>query len=43
MTNIALRDRNFNFSVYIANKPNMLEYQDLAEARIFVEGEISVI
>ena len=43
MTNIGFGDSNFNFAVYIANKPNMLEYQSLCEVMSLVEGEINVI
>jgi hypothetical protein len=43
MTNIGFGDSNFNFVVYIANKPSMLEYQDIAEVRTLVAGEINVI
>ncbi|MBA6327564.1 hypothetical protein H4J46_06340 [Colwellia sp. MB02u-6] len=43
MTNIGFGDRNFNFSVYIENKANMLEYQHIAEVRDLVEGEINFI
>ncbi|TWX71944.1 hypothetical protein ESZ36_01560 [Colwellia demingiae] len=43
MTNIGFGDSNFNFAVYIANKPNMLEYQSLGEVTTLVEGEINVI
>ncbi|PKG82225.1 hypothetical protein CXF85_15145 [Colwellia sp. 75C3] len=43
MTNIGFGDSNFNFAVYIANKPNMLEYQHLTEVTALVQGEINVI
>jgi len=43
MTNIGFGDSDFNFAVYIANKPNMLEYQDLDGVTALVEGEINVI
>jgi len=43
MINIGFGDSNFNFAVYIANKPNMLEYQDLGGVTALVEGEINVI
>lgn len=43
MTNIGFGDSNFNFAVYIANKPNMLEYQTLDETTPLVQGEINVI
>ena len=43
MINIGFGDKHFNFAVYIANKPNMLEYQSLSEVTGLVEGEIDVI
>lgn len=43
MNNIGFGDNNFNFAVYIANKPSMLEYQNLTEVLALVEGEINVI
>lgn len=43
MNNIGFGDNDFNFAVYIANKPNMLEYQRLYEVTSLVEGEINVI
>jgi hypothetical protein len=43
MTNIGFGDGNFNFAVYIANKPNMLEYQKTDEVTALVQGEINVI
>jgi len=43
MINIGFGDSDFNFAVYIANKPNMLEYQDLGGVTALVEGEINVI
>jgi hypothetical protein len=42
-TNIGFGDSDFNFAVYIANKPNMLEYQALCGVTELVEGEINVI
>ena len=43
MNNIGFGDNDFSFAVYIANKPNMLEYQSLREVTSLVEGEINVI
>ena len=43
MNNIGFGDNDFSFAVYIANKPNMLEYQSLSEITSLVEGEINVI
>jgi hypothetical protein len=43
MTNVGFGDNNFNFAVYIANKPKMLEYQNLSDVMPLVEGEIEVI
>jgi hypothetical protein len=43
MNNIGFGDNDFSFAVYIANKPNMLEYQRLREVISLVEGEINVI
>jgi len=43
MINIGFGDKNFSFAVYIANKPNMLEYQSFTEVTALVEGEINVI
>ncbi|MEY8213660.1 MAG: hypothetical protein RPR97_04145 [Colwellia sp.] len=43
MINIGFGDKDFSFAVYIANKPNMLEYQGLCEVTTLVEGEIDVI
>jgi hypothetical protein len=42
-TKIGFGDIDFNFAVYIANKPNMLEYQALSGVIPLVEGEINVI
>ena len=43
MKNIGFGDNDFNFAVYIANRPNMLEYQDLNAVTSLVDGEISAI
>jgi hypothetical protein len=43
MNNIGFGDNDFSFAVYIANKPNMLEYQSLREVTSLVEGEINAI
>jgi hypothetical protein len=43
MNNIGFGDPHFNFAVYIANKPNMLEYQKLDIVLPLVEGEINII
>mgnify|MGYP003388086576 FL=1 len=43
MNNIGFGDNDFSFAVYIANKPNMLEYQSLCKVMPLVEGEINVI
>ncbi|GAW96951.1 MULTISPECIES: DUF6942 family protein [Colwellia] len=43
MTNIGFGDSGFNFAVYIANKPNMFEYQSLTAVMPLVNGEISAI
>jgi len=43
MINIGFGDKNFSFAVYIANKPNLLEYQSLCEVTPLVEGEVNVI
>lgn len=43
MTNIGFGDSDFSFAVYIANKPNMLEYQSLTAVVPLVEGEINAI
>jgi hypothetical protein len=34
---------NFNFAVYIANKPNMREYQDITQVSPLNKGEIHAI
>lgn len=41
--NIGFGDHNFNLVVYIANKPNMLEYQNITEVRALTAGEIDII
>ena len=43
MTNIGFGDNDFNFAVYIANRPNMLEYQSLTAVTSLVDGEINAI
>ena len=43
MTNIGFGDSNFNFAVYIANKPSMSEYLDLLAVSPLSLGEINVI
>ena len=43
MINIGFGDTDFSFAVYIANKPNMLEYQSLCEITPLVEGEVNAI
>ena len=43
MINIGYGDSNFNFAVYIENRPNMLEYQSLNAVTLLVDGEISAI
>jgi hypothetical protein len=43
MNNIGFGDNDFSFAVYIANKPNMLEYQSLCEVTPLVQDEINVI
>jgi len=43
MINIGFGDRDFSFAVYIANKPNMHEYQNLSEVMPLVAGEIDAI
>ena len=43
MTNIGFGDSNFNFAVYIANKPSMSEYQNLSAVVPLNLGEINVI
>ena len=34
---------NFNFAVYIGNRPNMNEYSDLDDIRALTRGEINII
>lgn len=43
MADSGFGDRNFTFAVYIANQPNMLEYQELNEVTVLVKGEINSI
>ncbi|TYK64714.1 DUF6942 family protein [Colwellia echini] len=43
MSNIGFGDRDFNFAVYIANKPSMREYQHLTKVMPLCRGEINVI
>ena len=43
MKDIGFGDNVFNFAVYIANRPNMLEYQSLTVVTSLVAGEISAI
>jgi hypothetical protein len=43
MNNIGFGDKNFNFAVYIANKPNMFEYQNMGGISTLVKGEINAI
>ena len=43
MKDIGFGDNDFKFAVYIANRPNMLEYQDLNAVTELVFGEISAI
>ncbi|KGJ89918.1 DUF6942 family protein [Colwellia psychrerythraea] len=43
MNNSGFGDKNFTFAVYIANKPNMLEYQGLNKVTALVKGEINII
>ncbi|PHR85618.1 MAG: hypothetical protein COA59_01345 [Colwellia sp.] len=43
MSNIDFGANNFSFSVYIVNKPTMLEYQNLGDVTTLVEGDINVI
>jgi len=43
MNNTGFGDKNFSFAVYIANKPNMLEYQNLIDVTSLVGGEIDAI
>lgn len=43
MKNIGFGDNNVRFTVYIANKPNMLEYQHVDDVVALVKGEINLI
>ncbi|MCJ8294120.1 MAG: hypothetical protein MJK15_06895 [Colwellia sp.] len=43
MRNIGFGDSDFNFAVYIENKPNVLEYQSLSTVEPLANGEINVI
>ena len=43
MKYIGFGDNDFNFAVYIANKPNMLEYHNLSTVLPLVDGEINAI
>lgn len=43
MKNVGLGCENFTIAVYIANKPNMLEYQQLSGVSPLTTGEISTI
>ncbi len=43
MTDIGFGDRDFSFAVYIANKPNMHEYQSLSGVMPLVTGEVDAI
>ena len=43
MINIGFGDDNFNLAVYIANKPNMFEYEQLSVVSPLNLGEISTI
>ena len=40
---VGFGDKDFNIAVYIANKPNMVEYQNLVEVLPLVSGEIDLI
>lgn len=40
---IGFGDKDFTIAVYIANKPNMVEYQNLFEVLPLVSGEIDLI
>ena len=42
-TKIGFGDSDFSFAVYIANQPNMLEYQNLSTVMPLVSGEINAI
>lgn len=43
MTNVGFGDRDFTFAVYIGNKPNMSEYQNLSSVESLSLGEIEMI
>jgi hypothetical protein len=43
MINLGFGCQQFNLAVYIANRPNMLEYQDLSQLTSLTKGEISAI
>lgn len=43
MTNIGLGCSKFTFAVYLANTPNMLEYQNIHEVTSLVSGEVNAI
>jgi hypothetical protein len=42
-TPVGFGDKDFTIAVYIANKPNMVEYQNLFEVLPLVSGEIDLI
>jgi hypothetical protein len=42
-TPVGFGDKDFTIAVYIANKPNMVEYQNLVEVLPLVSGEIDLI
>jgi len=43
MINLGFGCQQFNLAVYIANRPNMLEYQDLSQLTPLARGEIFAI
>ncbi|MDX2319954.1 MAG: hypothetical protein QNK26_05080 [Moritella sp.] len=43
MTNTGLGCAKFTFAVYLANTPNMLEYQDISSVNSLVSGEVNAI
>jgi hypothetical protein len=43
MNDIGFGDKNFNFAVYIANRPNIPEYRDIDGVGVLVKGEINAI
>lgn len=43
MNNIGFGDSQFKFAVYIANKPNMFEYNDLSSVTPLGTGEVNAI